>query len=179
MADTKIASKGAARGPRGPRGPTGPAGPTDLVTDSSLQGNGTEADPLGIEPAASAQIQITAQTDAESNLTFSAVVVSLSGGVVFGGLDESFLDLGYLKIILTLTEEVPFENRLPVTGISFPAAPIDFFTTSVLVAIAPVSLQTTPTDASLFQPCFPDNAQPNVTEILNVTYDLIIVSRNR
>jgi hypothetical protein len=150
-----------------------------VTTDESMQGDGTSANPIGLAPAASAQIQITATTDSDSDLTFTAEVVSLSGGVTYGGIDESFLDLGYLKIILTLTDQVPFANRLPITGISFPAAPIDFFTTSVLVAIAPVSLQSTATDASLFQPCFPDNAQPNVTEVLNVTYDLIIVSRER
>lgn len=145
--------------------------------DPSLRGNGTPLDPLGVAITVSAQIRITAHTDAFNVQTYSAQVISLSGGVQFGGLDTSLIpSIAYLKVILTLTTPIPNVERLAIPGIHFPALPPGPLGETVFLAVPPIPLTESDTDASMLMPIFGKGIE-NTDEIVDVTLDLVVVQR--
>ncbi len=163
MSDTKLQNTGS------------PYADTQYVTrDDSLKGSGTVQDPLGVATVASAQVQITAHTDNFVVITYSAVLISLNGRISYGGIDESTLALGYLKIVLTLTENFADRLKIPLPGIHFPQLPPGPVGETVFLYVPPIPLQTSSDDASMLMPIFGKGIN-NTDEIVDATYQLLVV----
>ena len=82
---------------------------------------------------------------------------------------------GYIKIILTLVQPVADNLRLPVTGCHLPTPPIVPIGEGIFLTVPPIPLQSDTDDASVFQPVF-GNATPGLIEIIDVTYQLVLIS---
>ena len=152
---------------------------TDGVT---TMGYGTALDPVvavALPSVASAQIRLTATIDGDGNIAFSDEVINLSGGMTYGGLDQSLVDsLNALKVILTLPRAYPDANKLPQPGVHFPILPPTTFLSAVFLGIPPVPLQgVDDTDASMLVQLF-GSGDPSTVEVIDVTYDLLLVSRS-
>ena len=165
--------------------PTGLVVPSEVLvtTDGvTVKGDGTYLRPVAViaPPAsASAQIRITATIDGDGNIAFDSEVINLSGGMTYGGLDQSLVEsLDALKVILTLPSAVADEDKVPLPGVHFPFLPPTTFLNAVFLGIPPVPLQgADSTDASMLVQLL-GNGDPNTVEVIDVTYYLLFVTRS-
>lgn len=128
-------------------------------------------------PSVSAQIRIAAVIDGAGVSTITAAPISLTGGVVFGGLDQTRKADGYIKVLLTLPQPIADANKVPIPGIHLPSPPPSPFLSTLSLYVPPVPLQgVVNTDASMLVILF-SAGQPNTTEVIDVTYDLAVVRR--
>lgn len=152
--------------------------PNLVSRDASLRGDGSSQHPLGLAIVASAQIRLTgtANGDDPPIISYSGSVIELAGEMTFGGIDATTYP-GYVKVILTLVQPVAERTRLPVTSCHFPTPPVAAVGEGIFLAVPPIPLQSDPLtdDASVFQPVF-GKASPGLVEIIDVTYQLVLVS---
>lgn len=167
MSDTKLSTGGPF-----------PADTQYVSRDESLRGSGTTKDPLGVALAVSAQIRVMAHTDADGNITYSSSVIRLQGSITYGGLETISDGSGviYLKVILTLGSDIADRDKIPIPGIHFPFLPPGPVGETVFLYVPPIPLQTADnTEASMLMPIFGKGVL-NTDEIVDVTYQLILVS---
>jgi hypothetical protein len=150
-----------------------------IARDATLRGDGSGLAPLGLALTISAQVRITATIDGEGGITFTAEEIATSGGVTFGGLDQSLVPTLYaLRVILTLPRAIPDADKIPIVGLHFPSLPPTPFLNAVFLGIPPIPFQDGDgsTDASLLVNLFAGGV-PDTVEVIDVTYALLLVNR--
>lgn len=123
-----------------------------------------------------AQIRVTAHTDNVGAISYMASAITLTGGMVFGGIDLLSAP-GYVRLILTLPAALDDSNKVPLTGLHMPTVPPGPIGETVFLYVPPIPIQPdgVSADASVLVPIFGKGIN-NTDEIIDITYELSLAS---